>query len=262
MQNRPLEGRTAVVTGAGKGIGTGIARALAQAGAAVLVNYSSSEEGALAVRDGIVASGGKAMIFKADVSKEDEVLEMMKAAFDWTGRLDILVNNAALQANVPFSAYSMETYDRIVEVNLKGYFLCTREAAKYMIPARSGVILYNSSVHAKRPTEFDPAYCMTKGGIKMLEREAAVELSQYGIRVLCMEPGGVPLEKPKSGIEGHIPSARGYTRERLFGFKRQAHMGRSMTPADVGRMAAALASDEFELLTGCEITMDEGDMLF
>jgi glucose 1-dehydrogenase len=262
MQIRPLEGRTAVVTGAGKGIGTGIARALAAAGAAVLVNYSNSEEGAAAARDEITAKGGKAEIFKADVSKEEEVLAMMKAAFDWTGRLDILVNNAALQVNLPFKLYKMETYDRIIEVNLTGYFLCTREAAKYMIKARSGVILYNSSVHAKRPTEFDPAYCMTKGGIKMLEREAAVELSQYGIRVLCIEPGGVPLEKPKSGSEGVLMSSRNYTQERLFRFRNGAHLGRAMHPADVGKMVAALASDDFDLLNGCEIQMDEGDTLF
>lgn len=262
MREKLLEGRTAVVTGAGKGIGTGIAREMAAAGASVLVNYSASEEGAAAVRDVILSTGGKAMIFKADVSKEDEVLAMMKAAVDWTGRLDILVCNAALQANVPLPAYKMETYDRIVDVNLKGYFLCTREAAKYMIPQRKGVILYNSSVHAKRPTEFDPAYCMTKGGIKMLEREAAVELAQYGIRVLCMEPGGVPLEKPKSGSEGIMPSAGRYHGERLFRFRSYAHLGRSMTPADIGRMAALLASDGFELISGCEITMDEGDMLY
>ena len=263
MIGKPLEGRTAVVTGAGKGIGMGIAQHLAAAGAAVVIDYSFSEAGAIKVRDGIIAEGGKAMIFKADVSKEEEVVALMKAAVDWTGRLDILVNNAALQANVTFPDYKMETYDSLINVNLGGYFMCIREAAKYMIPEKRGFILCVSSVHAKRPTEFDPTYCMTKGGIKMLEREAAVELAPHNIRVVCVEPGGVRLEAPKSGNEGEIVSRKLYEQERLFPYKRYSPIaGRGMYPSDVGQMAVLLATDDCELITGTEVGMDRGDMLY
>ena len=251
-----------MVTGAGKGIGMGIAIELAAAGAAVLINFSYSEEGAATVRDGIIAEGGKAMIFKADVSQEPEVIAMMQAAVDWTGRLDILVNNAALQANVRLPEYRMETYDKMISVNLKGYFLCTREAAKHMIVNKKGVILYNSSVHAKRPTEFDPVYCMTKGGIKMLEREAAMELAIHGIRVLCMEPGGVRIDAQKSGHEGPFIDPKYMVQERHFQFRRHGYLSRGMVPADIGKMAVFLASDDCELISGCEIRMDGAAMLY
>ncbi len=262
MLDKPLFGRVAVVTGAGKGIGSGIARELAAAGAAVVVNYSSSAEGAECVRDQILSAGGKAMAFKADVSQENEVIALMDAAVQWGGKLDILVNNAALQANVPLPDYKMETYDRLVAVNLMGYWLCTREAARRMIPNKKGVILYNSSVHAKRPTHFDPAYCMTKGGIKMLEREAAIALAPHGIRVICMEPGGVHIDLPKSGSEGQIIDRKHLAQARLFHYKPQQNLGRPMNPSDVGKMAVLLASDDCELISGCEITLDQADMLY
>jgi glucose 1-dehydrogenase len=130
-----------------------------------------------------------------------------------------------------------------------------------MIPRGKGVILYNSSVHAKRPTHFDPVYCMTKGGIKMLEREAALELAQHGIRVLCMEPGGVRLEAPKSGSVGPYLDRKYMTSTRHFRFRRPCRLGRGMEPYDVGKMAVLLASDDCELISGCEITMDGADML-
>ena len=262
MQAGPLEGRTAVVTGAGKGIGQGIAMELALAGASVVVNYSASAEGAHRVCDAIVRQGGRAMVYQADVSREEEVAALMQAAVDWTGALDILVNNAALQANVTLPDYRMQSYDRIVQVNMLGYFLCTREAARHMIPRQKGVILYNSSVHAKRPTHFDPVYCMTKGGIKMLEREAAIELSQHHIRVLCMEPGGVRIDQPKSGAEGHFIDPKYLQAPRQFRYRHHHGLGRGMEPYDVGRMAVFLASDDCELISGCEITMDGADMLF
>ncbi len=262
MNVQPLIGRTAVITGAGKGIGRGIARELAAAGASVVINYSYSAEGALQVRDGILADGGHAMVFQADVSQEDQVMALMQAAVDWTGQLDIVVCNAALQANVRIPEYRMETYDKLVAVNLGGYFLCTREAARHMAPRRKGLILYNSSVHAKRPTEFDPVYCMTKGGIKMLEREAAIELAPHGIRVLCMEPGGVRIEAQKSGNEGAFIDPKYMVQERHFKFRRGWQLGRGMVPEDIGKMAVFLASDDCELISGCEITMDGADMLY
>lgn len=260
MMLKPLEGRTAIVTGSGKGIGMGIATEMAKAGASVVINYSFSEGGALQVKQAIEAEGGRAMTFKADVSQEAEVAAMFKAAFDWTGRIDILVNNAALQTNNDFSKYRIESFDSLVNVNLKGYFLCTREAAKYMIPNKKGVILYNSSVHAKRATEFDPGYSMTKGGIKMLEREAALELYPKGIRVLCMEPGGVKIDAPKSGNEGTFIAEKYMLQERYFQFKKYG-VHRPMLPVDMGKMAVYLASDECDLINGGEIPMDAGDML-
>lgn len=263
MTAQSLCGRTAVVTGAGKGIGCGIARELAAAGAAVVINYSASAEGSIAVRDGILANGGRAMIFQADVSQQEQAAALMQAAVDWTGQLDILVCNAALQANVRLPEYRMETYDKLVAVNLGGYFLCTREAARHMKPRHRGIILYNSSVHAQRPTEFDPVYCMTKGGIRMLEREAAIELAPHGIRVLCMEPGGVRIEAQKSGNEGPFIDEKYLSvRQRYFRFRSGRMLGRAMVPEDIGKMAAILAGDDCELISGCEIRMDGADMLY
>src|SRR4030095_12372636 len=128
--NRKLEGQIALVTGASSGIGAGVAKALAKEGAAVVVNYSSSEEKAKKVCDEIQQGGGTALMIKADVSKEDEVLAMYDELFKQFGTIDILINNAGLQKDSKFHEMSLDEWNRVIGVNLTGQFLCAREAIK------------------------------------------------------------------------------------------------------------------------------------
>ncbi len=251
-----LAGRVALVTGAGKGIGRGIALCLAAEGAKVIVNYNSSEEGAREVKARIEEIGGEAFIYRADVSKKDEVFAMVEKAIARFGRLDILVNNSALQKNLDIAEYTEEAYDLIMDVNLKGYLLSSQAVLPHMKALRFGRIINISSVHSKRPTQFDAVYAMTKGGIKMFTRECAIEFAQYGITVNTIEPAAVQIGV-KSGNPGPIRHKRV---EKTKHFNRYP-MGRIGVPEDVGYMVSFLASEKSAFITGSAIRMDGAAML-
>lgn len=256
---RPLEGRTALVTGAGKGIGMGIALELAQAGAAVVINYAHSAAGARRVREEIEAAGGEAMVYQADVSQEGEVIAMIEAAHAWRGGLDILVNNAAAQTSIPLlKDYDFQYYRQLVDVNIGGYFMCTREAARLMRPRGKGVIICISSIHARRATQFDMVYGMTKGGIRMMAREAAAEYARDGIRVLCIEPGAVRIDAPKTGNVGNFSIPERQLEEKYIRTENAYQLGRIPVPKDVGQAVVFLAGDAASMITGCEIALDGG----
>jgi glucose 1-dehydrogenase len=242
-----LTGKIALVTGAGTGIGKGTAIELAKRGAKVAVSYNASDEGAKHTARRIAEVGGESLLVKANVASKQEIDSMAKAVADYFGGIDILVNNAALQLNYNMD-HSDEDYDRMMNINLKGYWQCIQAVVPYMKVSMWGRIINIASVHSKRPTDFDTVYAMTKGAIKMLGRESAIELAQYGITVNTIEPGAVDV-----GKQGK--------QERTRSLRKKFPMGRVGLPADVGSLVCYLASEETEFLNGVAIRLDGASML-
>lgn len=259
-----LSGKVAVVTGAGTGIGQGIAAALGKRGVKVAVHYNRSDDGANATKAQIENAGGEALIVQADVSSRSDIERMMRQTAECYGGIDILVGNAALQLNVPFLEYDESQYDRVMATNLGGYWRCMQAAVPYMKARGGGRIILISSVHAKRPTDFDPVYAMSKGGIRMLGRESAIELAKYNITVNMIEPGAVQVGRQslRDARPFHTPAER----EKMKQMKQHPitlkfPLGRIGLPSDVASLACYLASDETAFMTGAAIRLDGGSML-
>ncbi|GGH76172.1 NAD(P)-dependent dehydrogenase (short-subunit alcohol dehydrogenase family) [Pullulanibacillus pueri] len=252
-----LLGKVALVTGAGTGIGKGIAIELAKQGAKVGIHYHSSDAGAKDTQQRISELNGESFIVKANVMRKEEIDHMVKTVADYFGGIDILVNNAALQLNVELFDYEDEAYDHVMQTNLKGYWQCIQAVIPYMKEKGSGRIINISSVHGKRPTDFDPVYAMTKGGIKMLVRESAIELAKYGITVNEIEPGAVDVGKGKRSEPRDAEEKAKRNAELRWKFP----LGRVGLPADIGHMAAYIASDQTEFMTGASVRLDGGSML-
>ncbi|WP_027092293.1 SDR family NAD(P)-dependent oxidoreductase [Cohnella thermotolerans] len=257
-----LAGKVALVTGAGTGIGQGVAVGLAERGAKVAVSYHASASGAMETVRRIEELGGEAIIVRADVAVKAEIDAMAREVERHFGGVDILVNNAALQLNYNFE-HDDDSYDRQMNVNLKGYWQCMQAVIPSMKARGSGRIVNISSVHAKRPTDFDTVYAMTKGGIKMLTREAAIELGKYGITVNAIEPGAVNVGR--QGTKETRPFVPPELAERARREKRDVRwkfpLGRVGLPSDVASLVAYIVSDEAVFLTGAAIRLDGGSML-
>src|SRR5207302_2581523 len=181
-----LEGQAALVTGAGRGVGKGIALQLARAGCRVAVNYHSDANLAEETVAQIAAMGGEAIAIKADVGIASDVKDMMVGIISHFGGLDILVNNSGVQTWKPFLEVSEAEWDQVINTNLKGCFLCSQTAALHMKDHGGGVIVNIGSGCNKLPFPNLVAYTASKGGIEMLTKVAAVELGRYGIRVNCV----------------------------------------------------------------------------
>lgn len=259
-----LTGKIAIVTGSGKGIGKGIARCLIKAGAKVCLNCVSNRAIADETLQEMLALGGEdcAILVQADVSDYAQAEAMVKETVAKWGKVDILVNNAALQKNMDFSEYPEEFYDLLMDINLGGYINMMRACLPYLKETK-GNIIFISSVHGKRPTDFDPVYGMTKGGMHMLMREAAVEFAQFGIRVNMIMPAGVQIEF-KSGNPAKWkgePVHKDVDRKTMFEKYPLYALGRTGLPDDSGYLICYMASDEAEHLTGASVRLDGGSML-
>lgn len=256
-----LEGQTALVTGASSGIGEGIARAMAAAGAKVMINYAGNDEAAEKVVSDIVAEGGTAQKFKADVSEEEQVKAMFEAAIREFGTVDILVSNAGVQKDNDFVEMTAAEWQRVIGVNLTGSFLCAREAAKEfqrrgIVPERSraaGKIIFTSSVHEVIPWARHANYAASKGGIMMLMKSIAQELAPGRIRVNSIGPGA---------IKTNINRAAWETSEAEAKLLKLIPYGRVGEPADIGSVAVWLASDESDYITGTTVFVDGGMLLY
>src|SRR5215471_17258622 len=256
-----LTGQTAIVTGANSGIGRGIALALGHAGADVVVNYVSREEEAAKVVDEIRRCGSKAIAVRADVSSEAEVQAMFGRAVDTFGSLDIVVNNAGLQKDAPFDELTLSAWDLVMNVNLKGQFLCSREAVRQFkrqgvrpeISCAAGKIICVSSVHDIIPWAGHVNYAASKGGVMMMMKSIAQEVAPFKIRVNSISPGAV-----RTPINMNVWS----TREAYNGLMTLIPYKRIGEPSDIGRAAVWLASDDSDYVTGATMYVDGGMTLY
>ncbi len=244
-----LEGKTAIVTGAGRGVGRAIALDFAKEGADVLVNYSASQGPAEEVVKQIEAMGRKGLAYKADVSKEAEVVGMVAAAIEKFGKLDILINNSGNSAPAMLHKMTIEQWNAVVGVHLTGTFLCTREAAKHMIERKQGKIINVISVAGIQGSVGQCNYASAKGGVIGLTKSGAKELSRYGIFV-----NAVSL-----GVTSTDMTAKIMTDEKL----KEATLNRVLLrriyePAEIAPLFSFLASDTCNSIQGQVIAADGG----
>jgi glucose 1-dehydrogenase len=253
-----IKGKAAVVTGSATGIGQGVALALAQAGAKVAVTFNRDpgDETMKLIKE----AGGEAILVKTDVRSRESIRNLMKETCNAFGRLDILVNNAAVQPNKLLFDYTEEEYDWVMEVNVKGYWRCIQEALPYLKKAEHGRIINMASIHAKRPTGFDAIYGASKGGIKMLTREAALALGKYGITVNTVSPGSTQIAL---GPNKTVITKRACRDDLVFqNFPPGGFLsGRIGFPQDVGHYIVFLADEQSQFITGSTIRADGGAMM-
>ncbi|HVA15324.1 MAG TPA: SDR family oxidoreductase [Stellaceae bacterium] len=258
---RLLAGQKALVTGANSGIGKGVAIALGQAGADVVVNYVAGDDAANAVVDEIQRSGAKAFAYKADVSSEDQVGEMIRTMIRQFGTIDILINNAGLQRDAAFHQMTLAQWNTVIGVNLTGQFLCAREAIREflhrgIVPSVScaaGKIICMSSVHQEIPWGGHVNYATSKGGIKMLMESLAQEVAPHHIRVNGIAPGA---------IRTPINTSAWQTKEAYAQLMTLVPYGRIGEPEDIARAAVWLASDHSDYVVGTTLFIDGGMTLY
>jgi glucose 1-dehydrogenase len=241
-----LDGKVAVVTGAGSGIGYAIAERLAAEGAAVCVNYLGYEDDAKA----LAARLPKAIAFKADVSKAADVQAMVDATVKQFGAVDVLVNNAGLERSVPFLDIDEATWDLMLDVDLKGAFFCAQACGRAMRDSgRGGSIVNISSIHEDVPFPGFTPYCAAKGGLRMMMRNAAIELAPFNIRVNNVAPGAIAT--PINAETLNHP-------ERVAALKMIVPLMRMGKPEEVAEVALFLASDRSSYVTGSTYYVDGG----
>lgn len=257
---RLLEGRRALVTGADSGIGQGIAFELAAHGAAVAVNYLAAPDVAEAMVGEIREGGGQAVAVQMNVSREEDVLRAFAEARDALGGLDLLVNNAGLERKFNLVDMPLEWWQRVIDVNLTGAFLCSREAARIMLAADAppagrsrGAIINITSVHEQIPWEGFSHYCASKGGEKLFAQSIARELAPHGIRVLSVAPGAIAT--PINADVLADPRARSAVEEEI-------PLGRWGEVSDVSRAVAWVASEEAQYVVGATLFVDGGMTLY
>ena len=245
-----LQGKVAVVTGASKGIGAAVAKSLAAAGAAVVVNYSSSREGADRVVSAIEQQGGKALAVQGDVSKAGDVERLFAETKKAFGALDILVNNAGVFQFAPLEAFTEEEFHREFNTNVLGTLLATREATRYFGP-EGGSVINVTSVVSVGAIPNSVVYSSTKGAVDAITRVLAVELAPKKIRVNAVAPG-------MTATEGAAVLMSDVSPEQQQSFLAGIPMGRIGQPEDIAQTVLFLASDESSWLTGERITASGG----
>jgi len=246
-----LKGKVAIITGARRGMGRSHALTLAKAGAKVVVADISLED-CQKVVDEIKSKGGEGLAIKCDVSKKEEVEEMVRKTIERFGKIDILVNNAGIAQFKPFLEMGEEEWDRTLNINLKGYFLCAQAAAREMVKQKSGVIINIASVAmGQQGIGFSNLvhYCASKGGIVGMTEALAVELAPYNIRVNAISPGMIetpmidPVKKDPKMMEAMLA---------------RVPMHRVGTPEEVSNLVLFLASDKSSYMTASAVVIDGG----
>lgn len=251
---RLLAGRRALVTGGDSGIGKGVCFELAAHGAAVAVNYLAAPDEAERMVQEIKDGGGQAMAVQMDVSSEPDVQRAFGEAKDAFGGVDLLVNNAGLEQRHLLLEMPLEAWQKVIDVNLTGSFLCAREAAQLMhAEGVGGTILNISSVHERIAWERFSHYCASKGGMMMFTQSIAKELAPLGIRVVSVGPGAIDTPINQSVLEDPEESAK------VVG---EIPLGRWGHVSDVARAVAWLSSDQASYVTGATLFVDGGMTLY
>jgi glucose 1-dehydrogenase len=261
LMEKVLQGQKALVTGSSSGIGAGVALALADAGADVVVNYAGSREKAETVAQEVSKFGGEVLIAKADVSKEEDVQAMFQLMLKEWGTIDILVNNAGLQQDSPFVDMTLEKWNKVIGINLTGQFLCAREAIREFlhrgvvkdVSCAAGKIICMSSVHEMIPWSGHANYAASKGGIMMLMKSISQEYAPKKIRINSICPGAIKTPINKEAWE---------TPEALEALMNVIPYKRIGEPDDIGKAAVWLASDLSDYVNGVSLFVDGGMTLF
>ena len=243
-----LEGKLSLVTGAGTGIGLGVAQKFAEEGASVVFHYASSAKGALDAVADINARGGKALAIQADLRLVSECRRLVEEAVDFLGGLDILVNNAGVTMTKSFEETTEEDYTDLFNVNMRGYYFCAQESLKHILQRDGGSILNMTSVHAFAGFANHTAYAATKGANYTFTRTLATELAPKRVRVNAIGPG--LIEVPR-----YFRTMPDYTTEKGQSW---VPWGRVGLPEDIGSVAVFLSSDGADFITGQVIYVDGG----
>jgi glucose 1-dehydrogenase len=247
-----LKDKVAIVTGGNSGIGAAIVRGLADAGANVVIDYLFHPEDTDALIKECEAKGVKAVGVKADVSKVDDLAIMVKAAVDAFGRLDILVNNAGIETRTSVLDTTEKEYDAVLDINLKSAFFGTQLAAKQMIAQGGGGRIINiTSVHEDWPMPGNTPYCLAKGGMRMLTRNAGLELASHGINVVGVGPGAVATPINTSTMNDPALLAK---------LNAAIPLGRMAQPEEIAGVVVFVASPAAGYLTATTIFADGGIM--
>ncbi len=245
-----LEGKVALVTGSSQGIGQAIAARLAQEGADIVIDYRSHREGAEETLAKVEATGRSGFIVKADLGVVSEVRQLIESSIQHFGKLDVLVNNAGIEKNADFWSVSEADYDAVLNVNLKGVFFVTQAFVQHLIETkRTGKIINISSVHEELPFPHFTSYCASKGGVKMMTRNLAIELGPLGITINNVAPGAI--ETPINTKLLNDP-------EKLDALLKNIPLGRLGQPQDVASVVAFLASSDADYVTGTTFFVDGG----
>jgi glucose 1-dehydrogenase len=245
-----LRDKVAIVTGAATGIGKAIAMKFAGEGARIMIDYHGDPERAWGVVEEIKAQGGAAAAFKADVSREEEVKQLVDAAVTEFGSLDILVNNAGIEQQMPFLETPLDVWKKVIDTNLTGTWLCSQLAAREMAKRkRGGRIINISSVHEELTMPSNAPYCAAKGGMRMLMRTIAVELAPLNITVNNVCPGAIDTP-----IQANLKKDPKKVRELLS----EIPLHRMGSPEEVADLCLFLASDEASYITGASYMIDGG----
>ena len=244
-----LKGKTAIVTGASKGLGEAIAISLAEAGADLVL--ASRDEALLAkVAANISSKGVKCITVKADMLSAKDVQAMADKTIAEFGQIDILINNAGINIVKPFVDLTEEEWDRVLDTNLKGYFLCAQAAGREMLKRKSGCVINNASVFGLTGFPNLSPYIASKGGVVQLTKALAVEWARFNVRVNCIAPSYIVTEMAKRDIEAN-PKI-------LEQNLRKIPMRRGGEPREVGDVCVFLASEAASFMTGETIAIDGG----
>lgn len=247
-----LNGKVAIVTGGNSGIGKAIALGLARAGARIVIDYVANPEATAALEAEVAALGSEAIGVRADVSSVAELRTLVDAAVAKFGRLDIMVNNAGVETRTSVLDTTEAQYDKVLSINLKSAFFGTQVAAKQMVAQGDGGRIINvTSVHEDWPMPGNTAYCLAKGGMRMLTRTAGVELAAHGIRVVGIGPGAVATPINLSTMQDPALLAK---------LNAAIPLGRMAEPEEIAHVVVFAAGDGGSYLTATTIFADGGIM--
>ncbi|MEM7594259.1 MAG: glucose 1-dehydrogenase, partial [Cyanobacteria bacterium P01_A01_bin.83] len=243
-----LANKVAIVTGGSGGIGQALCDRLAKEGAKIVINYRSSADEAKQTKEKVEQIGSEALLVQADLSKVDQINHLVQETIDRFGKVDILVNNAGLEKRADFWDVTEADYDLVLNVNLKAVFFATQAVVKHFRETDNpGRIINISSVHEELPFPHFTAYCASKGGVKMITRNLAVELGSMGITINNVAPGAIATPINHNLLNNP---------EQLKKVTQNIPLGRLGEPEDVAGIVAFLASDEAKYITGATFYVD------